>query len=158
MAFDTIKSGLVGAKNAVDLNETITEAIDMVLDFMQTLTAIMAILDPAEPGQLDEYCAGYVYGLEGSKIMVTIANRLINHKDKDGKIKSTLDPKAPLKAPKISAPKVNFKPKEAIKNAAKDIEKGVLGGLQDVVGTLNKVIQEKTGATIAAGMPGGDEL
>ena len=92
LAMDTIKSGLLGAKNAVDLNETITEAIDMVLDFMQTLTAIMAILDPAEPGQLDEYCAGYVYGLEGSKVMVTLANRVINHKDKDGKIKSTLDP------------------------------------------------------------------
>ena len=137
----------MGAKNAVDLNESITEAIDMVLEFMSTLTTIMAILDPAEPGQLDEYCTGYVYGLEGSKVMVTLANRFVNPKDKDGKTKSFSEQKAKLS---------EFKPAEALKSAAKDIEKGVLDTAKDVVGSLTKVIQEKTGAVLNAA--GNDEL
>ena len=49
-----------------------------------------------------------------------------------------------------------FKPAEAIKSAAKDIEKGVLDTAKDVVGSLTKVIQEKTGAVLNAA--GNDEL
>ena len=104
----------------MDLNADITEAIDMVLEFMSTLTTIMAILDPAENVQLDEYCTGYVYGLEGSRVMVTLANRFVNPKDADGKTTSFKEQKAKLSD-------IVDNPAEAIKNVAKDIEKGVQG-------------------------------
>ena len=123
----------------------------MVLEFMSTLTTVMAILDPAEAGQLDEYCTGYVYGLEGSKVMVTLANRFVNPKDKDGNT-------VPFKEQKEKLSKIDFNPGDVIKKTAKDIEKGVTGIAKDVVGTINNVIKKKTGETIAAAGAGSDEL
>ena len=123
----------------------------MVLEFMSTLTTVMAILDPAEAGQLDEYCTGYVYGLEGSKVMVTLANRFVNPKDKDG---NTI----PFKEQKEKLSKIDFNPGDVIKKTAKDFEKGVTGIAKDVVGTINNVIKKKTGETIAAAGAGSDEL
>ena len=35
----------------------------------------MAIMGPEDDQLLDEYCTGYVFGLEGSKMMVNIANK-----------------------------------------------------------------------------------
>ena len=105
------------------MNETISEAIDMVLEFMHALTTIVAILDPAEDGLLDEYCTGYVYGLEGSKVMVTLANRFVTPVNKDGK------------AAKLS----EFSPGEALKGVIDGVEKGMADIANEVVGTISNL-------------------
>ena len=66
----------------------------------------MAILDPQSNEKLDEYCTGMTFGLQGSKVLVSIANVFIG---KDGKLN-----KSPLSLEK------------------KDIEKG----LKEIEGSI----------------------
>ena len=42
---------------------------------------------------MDKYCQGMVFGLEGSKLLVKVANTLINPIGKDGKAQSTFSKK-----------------------------------------------------------------
>ena len=59
---------------------------------MEAILNFMAILDPSEDvGLLDEYCTGMTYGLQGSKVLVSVANVFMG---KDGKLrKPSLKPK-----------------------------------------------------------------
>ena len=58
----------------------------MVISIMQGLFQIMAILSPENDQQLDEYCTGMTFGLQGSKLLVSIANVFIGQ---DGKLKDS---------------------------------------------------------------------
>ena len=66
---------------------------------------------------MDNYCKGMVFGLEGSKLLVKVANTLINPIGKDGKAQSTFSKK------NINLPDVGDiigKVGEGILNTAKD--------------------------------------
>ena len=62
----------------------------MIASFFEAIFQFYAILSPSNDVELlDEYCTGMTFGLQGSKVLVSIANVFI---DKDGKLnKSPLD-------------------------------------------------------------------
>ena len=64
---------------------------------------------------MDKYCQGMVFGLEGSKLLVKVANTLINPIDKDGNAQSTFSKK---KMPNVM--NAFGKISEGIMNTAKD--------------------------------------
>lgn len=48
---------------------------------------MIAILSPERGVTIDEYCTGMIFGLQGSKILVHLANTLITPMGEDGKAK-----------------------------------------------------------------------
>ena len=57
---------------------------------MEAIFHFTAILKPDEDRVLDEYCTGMTYGLQGSKVLVSVANVFMG---KDGKLrKPSLNP------------------------------------------------------------------
>ena len=63
----------------------------MVSSFMEAIFNFTAILKPDDNRVLDEYCTGMTYGLQGSKVLVSVANVFMG---KDGKLrKPSLNPK-----------------------------------------------------------------
>ena len=56
------------------MDPIVNNAIDMVLAFMEGIITFVTMLAPSSRNQLDEYCNGMVFGLEGSKLLVRVAN------------------------------------------------------------------------------------
>ena len=77
MALDSIKNSIEMAKMAVDLDPLVEEALSTVVDFIEGIFQFLAILLPSGRGQLDQYCTGIVFGLQGSKLLVNVANTLM---------------------------------------------------------------------------------
>ena len=65
----------------------------MVLEFLEGLFYFVGILNPSGYKHLDQYCTGMVFGLQGSKLLVKVANTLINPVGADGKATGTFDKK-----------------------------------------------------------------
>ena len=65
---------------------------------------------------MDKYCQGMVFGLEGSKLLVKVANTLINPIGKDGKAQSTFSKKKIMPDVMDVVGKIS----EGIMNTAKD--------------------------------------
>ena len=66
----------------------------MVIDVLDGLYFFITILKPKGSQKLDQYCTGMVFGLEGSKLLVKVANTLINPIDSSsGKAKKTFGKK-----------------------------------------------------------------
>ena len=64
------------------------------MDFFDGLQEFTAILQPKGYKGLDQYCTGMVFGLQGSKLLVQVANTLINPKGVDGTVKKVLPKKS----------------------------------------------------------------
>ena len=77
-AYDVIRRGFEGARNTLDLNPVIDEAINMILIKFDGIYKFIAILSPKN--NIDEYCTGMIFGMYGSNGMLKIANRMINPK------------------------------------------------------------------------------
>ena len=66
----------------------------MVIDVLDGLYFFITILKPKGSQKLDQYCTGMIFGLEGSKLLVKVANTLINPIDSgSGKAKKTFGKK-----------------------------------------------------------------
>ena len=81
-AFSTIKGAIDMAKGTLSLDPIIDQSLNMVLDFMEGLFFFVNILNPAGYKHLDQYCTGMIFGLQGSKLLVKVANTLLSS---DGK-------------------------------------------------------------------------
>ena len=61
-----------------------------MLEFLDGFYYFITILSPAKGSKLmDQYCTGMSFGLQGSKLLVKVANTLINPFGKDGKPEGT---------------------------------------------------------------------
>ena len=60
----------------------VDKAIDLVMSWIEGLFGLISLLTADTREQLDEYCTGMAFGLQGSKILVNVAN--IIHKGKNG--------------------------------------------------------------------------
>merc|ERR1712060_215223 len=92
-AFKTIKGAIEMAKGALSLDPIIDQSLGMVLEFLEGLFYFVGILNPSGYKHLDQYCTGMVFGLQGSKLLVKVANTLINPVGADGKATGTFDKK-----------------------------------------------------------------
>ena len=107
--------GINTAKSKLKVDPIIDQGLSLVMDFLGGLQFFVTILQP-KPGQsMDKYCQGMVFGLEGSKLLVKVANTLINPIGKDGKAQSTFSKK---KMPDVMD--VVGKISEGIMNTAKE--------------------------------------
>ena len=65
----------------------------MLKEFLNGLFHIYVVLSDEGRKHLDDYCTGMIFGLQGSKMLVRIANTLINPVDSEGNIIPTnIDP------------------------------------------------------------------
>ena len=88
-AFDQIKMSINMAKSKLKVDPIVDNAMTLIVDFLDSTYSFLAILQPKQSEKLDQYCTGMIFGLEGSKLLVKVANTLINPMDKDGKAKKT---------------------------------------------------------------------
>ena len=88
-AFNTIKGAIDMAKGTLSLDPIIDQSLNMVVDFLEGLFYFVNILNPAGYKHLDQYCTGMVFGLQGSKLLVKVANTLVNPVGEDGKVGAT---------------------------------------------------------------------
>jgi hypothetical protein len=87
-AFDMIKMNIEMAKSSLRLDPIIEEALQIIIDVLDGLFYFYTILSPVGRDHLDMYCTGMIFGLQGSKLLVKVANTLINP-IKDGEVEST---------------------------------------------------------------------
>ena len=73
------------AKSKLKVDPIIDNALNLVLEFLDGLYSFITLLTPKNGQKLDQYCSGMIFGLEGSKLLVKVANTLINPIGKDGK-------------------------------------------------------------------------
>ena len=79
--FETVRSAFGAAKamhvNRMDEDDTLGASLDMLEEFMVGLQKLFIILGPGSSEYLDNYCRGMVFGLDGSKMLVRIANTML---------------------------------------------------------------------------------
>ena len=92
-AFDVVKSNINMARNNLKLDPVIDKALNTVMNFLDGLYQFFTILSPSGREQLDQYCTGMIFGLQGSKVLVKVANTLINPVGEDGEAASTFGKK-----------------------------------------------------------------
>ena len=80
-AFDMIRTNINMAASAVVLDDYIQQGLDTVMDFFDGLYDFTKILSPKGYKELDQYCTGMVFGLQGSKLLVQVANTLRNPRE-----------------------------------------------------------------------------
>ena len=79
--FDTIKTAVNAASQHVKMDPIIRETIDVITDFLDGFNALVKVLTPKKDEEMDYYCTGVVFGLQGSKILVKVANTLGEKKE-----------------------------------------------------------------------------
>ena len=92
-AFEMIKTNIDMARNNLRLDPVIDEALTLVTTFLDGLYNFITVLSPASGVKLDMYCTGMVFGLQGSKLLVKVANTLINPIKDDGDVAGTFEKK-----------------------------------------------------------------
>ena len=85
-AFDTVKSTINTGMKSLPNEPVIQDALLMMQDFLDGLYYMYQVLSDEGQKHLDKYCVGMIFGLEGSKMLVKIANNLINPIDKNGEV------------------------------------------------------------------------
>ena len=73
VALDTVKS-----MQESDLNNKVIFGLDEMIIMINELSNFVNAFDPEE--QIDPYCRGMSFGLTGSKILVKVANTILNTK------------------------------------------------------------------------------
>ena len=94
MAFDMIRTNIDLATSAITLDPYIEQGLNTIMDFFDGLHEFTTILQPKGFKGLDQYCTGMVFGLQGSRLLVQVANTLINPLSKDGNVKKVLPKKS----------------------------------------------------------------
>ena len=79
-----IKGAIATGRMSLPSDPVIEDALRMLEDFLDGLYYIFTVLSDEGRKNLDNYCTGMIFGLQGSKMLVKIANTLINPLDKDG--------------------------------------------------------------------------
>ena len=79
-AFETIKTNILGATQFLKLDPVLKEAFEVIVDFLEGFVQFLNILSPPKGQALDYYCTGMIFGLQGSKILVKVANTLGGNK------------------------------------------------------------------------------
>ena len=92
-AFDMIKSNLDLAKSSLRLDPIVDEALTVIMEFMDGLVQFISIVMSQGKQETDYYCTGMIFGLQGSKILVKVANTLINPIGDDGQPTKTFEKK-----------------------------------------------------------------
>ena len=92
-AFDMITKSINTARSTLKMDPIIDEALTVVLELLDGLYYFITILSPTGLKQLDQYCTGMVFGLQGSKLLVKVANTLFNPVGQDGEATGTFDKK-----------------------------------------------------------------
>ena len=92
-AFDLISSNIEMARNNLKLDPIIDEALVLLETFMDSLLDFINILSPGSGPKLDMYCTGMVFGLQGSKLLVKVANSLVNPVNENGEVAGTFEKK-----------------------------------------------------------------
>ena len=64
----------------------IQDALNTLNSFLEGLYYMYQVLSDEGRKHLDNYCTGMIFGLEGSKMLVKIANTLINPVDANGEV------------------------------------------------------------------------
>ena len=85
-AFDLIKNSINTGMRALPPDPIIKDAIKMLVDFLDGLYYMFQVLSKEGRQHLDNYCTGMIFGLQGSKMLVKIANTIINPMDELGNI------------------------------------------------------------------------
>ena len=85
MALDQIKNSINMAKATVNLDPIVEDALLTVVDFIEGIFQFITILMPSGRGTFDQYCTGMIFGLQGSKLLVNVANTLLTTKEGGGK-------------------------------------------------------------------------
>ncbi len=75
-AFETIKTNILGATKFIKLDPILDEAFTVIVEFLEGFVQFLNILSPAKGQSLDYYCTGMIFGLQGSKILVKVANTI----------------------------------------------------------------------------------
>ena len=63
------------------------DAIGLVLESLTSLKTFAVILGPTSAEWLEQYCAGLLFGHQGSKMLVKFANMLIHPHDENGEVR-----------------------------------------------------------------------
>ena len=125
-AFDMIKSNIDVARQALDMDPIIDNALNIVVDILDSVSYFQTLLSKKGMKQLDQYCTGMVFGLHGSQLLVKMANTLINPVGPDGEVKNNLGKKKQM--PKIEVPK----PKE-VKGMFANLAEGLMNTAMNAV-------------------------
>eukprot|EP00352_Strombidinopsis_acuminata_P006451 CAMPEP_0176369622 /NCGR_PEP_ID=MMETSP0126-20121128/23418_1 /TAXON_ID=141414 ORGANISM="Strombidinopsis acuminatum, Strain SPMC142" /NCGR_SAMPLE_ID=MMETSP0126 /ASSEMBLY_ACC=CAM_ASM_000229 /LENGTH=200 /DNA_ID=CAMNT_0017728335 /DNA_START=24 /DNA_END=626 /DNA_ORIENTATION=+ len=72
--FDTL-AGPMAMMKAFIPDETASDAITVVEDYLAGLRSFITVLKPNQP-QIDMYCRGLIFGMEGSRMLVKIATHV----------------------------------------------------------------------------------
>ena len=78
-----IRMAIDNAKDALPDEPMLKEALAMIYEFLGSVKSFIEILGG---NSTDMYCAGMLFGNQGSKMLVKFANVLINPVGKDGEI------------------------------------------------------------------------
>lgn len=79
--FKQIKSAIKTATAALKLDPVIKETFDVILEFLDGFSALIDVLSPSKHRETDMYCTGMIFGLQGSKILVKVANSIGEKKE-----------------------------------------------------------------------------
>lgn len=120
--FDTIQTALSTVSALLPDEEALQEAFDMVNIFVEQLQYFILVINPATADFLDLYCRGMIFGLQGSTMLVKIANNLIN-KDYEA---SAVDTKAGAKKRSKKTKGGQFDALKSIGKIAKDLGEGFI--------------------------------
>ena len=63
------------------MDPIVKETMDVILEFIDGFSTFLTVLTPSSHSELDYYCTGVIFGLQGSKILVKVANTLGDKKD-----------------------------------------------------------------------------
>ena len=79
--FKQIKSAINTATATLKLDPIIKETFDVILEFLDGFSALIDVLSPSKHSETDMYCTGMIFGLQGSKILVKVANSIGEKKE-----------------------------------------------------------------------------
>ena len=79
---DSVNDAIAKAKSIqiAKVPKLIIQALDMIVDIIAELGELVNAINPNWP--LDPYCRGMSFGLIGSKILVRVANTVLNNNEK----------------------------------------------------------------------------
>ena len=80
-AFEMIKTNILAATQFLKLDPILDEAFTVIVEFLEGFVQFLNILTPAKGKALDYYCTGMIFGLQGSKILVKVANTISGGKN-----------------------------------------------------------------------------
>ena len=71
------------ATMTLKMDDIVKDTFNVVLEFIEGFDTFLTILKPVKNRELDYYCTGVVFGLQGSKVLVKVANTLGDKEKKE---------------------------------------------------------------------------